>query len=83
MPGAWTAQDTPSRVIVVSSLAHKAGQIELDDLHYRNRKYGRFPAYGEVSLVPALLYSSCIHIPVNMHVCWTEIQFHRKRQSTS
>lgn len=55
------SQDTPSRVIVVSSLAHKAGQIELDDLHYRNRKYGRFPAYGQSKLANILFVKELAH----------------------
>lgn len=42
------AQTFPSRVIAVSSMAHKMGQVDLKDLHFSNgRAYEGWAAYGQ------------------------------------
>ena len=50
-------QTTQTRVVNVSSLAHKAGELDFDDLFYtQGRKYTRFGAYSQSKL--ANLYFS-------------------------
>jgi len=42
------AQDFPSRIVAVSSMAHAWGDVDVKDLHFRNgRKYGMLKAYGQ------------------------------------
>ncbi|WP_330252033.1 oxidoreductase [Nocardia sp. NBC_00565] len=38
------------RVVTVSSGAHRAGKIDLDDLNWEHRKYQRWSAYGQAKL---------------------------------
>ena len=38
------------RVVTVSSLAHRASKIDLDDLNWEHRKYQRWSAYGQAKL---------------------------------
>ncbi|WP_327095260.1 oxidoreductase [Nocardia vinacea] len=38
------------RVVTVSSSAHRAGKIDLDDLNWERRKYRRWSAYGQAKL---------------------------------
>ncbi len=41
-------EDTPkSRIVNVSSMAHKAGNINFDDLHWEKRRYKKWNAYGD------------------------------------
>ena len=52
---------TPSRMAILSSVVHANSpnnryKVHLDDLHYRNRKYSNFDAYGEVK-VAVVLYA--------------------------
>lgn len=55
-------KDTPnSRIIILSSVVHAGSpknryKIQLDDLHYKNRKYSNFAAYGEAK-VANILYA--------------------------
>ncbi len=43
-----TLKQTPdSRVVNVSSMAHKIGNVDLNDLHWENRKYKKWDAYGD------------------------------------
>jgi NAD(P)-dependent dehydrogenase (short-subunit alcohol dehydrogenase family) len=42
------------RVVTVSSTAHRAGKIELDDLNWERRNYQRWPAYGQTKLANLL-----------------------------
>lgn len=39
-----------SRIVTVSSLGHKQGDIYFDDLQFERRKYRRVPAYGQSKL---------------------------------
>ena len=39
-----------SRVVTVSSIAHNMGDINLEDLNYKSRKYKKWPAYGQSKL---------------------------------
>lgn len=65
------AQGRPARVVVVSSSAHGIGSIDLQDLHYRHRKYSSWGAYGESlprnvaapSTLAASTYLSIYHMP--------------------
>lgn len=46
---------TPSsRVVVVSSIAHKTGSIDFDDLNWQSQSYGRMKAYGQSKLANLL-----------------------------
>lgn len=42
------------RIVIVSSKAHEMGSIDLDDLHYKKRKYSNWKAYGQSKLCNAL-----------------------------
>ncbi|MGI9381321.1 MAG: oxidoreductase, partial [Methyloligellaceae bacterium] len=39
-----------SRIVVVSSMAHKAGQLDLADLNWKNRTYNKTRAYSDSKL---------------------------------
>jgi NAD(P)-dependent dehydrogenase (short-subunit alcohol dehydrogenase family) len=43
-----------TRVVTVSSSAHRMGSIDTDDLHYQNRSYSPWPAYGASKLANLL-----------------------------
>lgn len=43
-----TVQGRPARIVVVSSALHKDGAINLQDLHYRHRKYDPWGSYGKL-----------------------------------
>ena len=45
----------PARVVIVSSGAHHAATLRLDDLHYARRAYDKFEAYGHAKLCANLL----------------------------
>lgn len=44
----------PCRIVIVSSTAHNFGKMDFQDLHYRNRKYSEWPAYGQSKLANLL-----------------------------
>ncbi len=44
----------PARIVNVSSLAHTGGNIDLDDLHFRNKPYNRVMAYCHSKLANVL-----------------------------
>ena len=47
--------NTPgSRVVNVSSMAHKAGQIDFSDLNWEHRKYQKWASYGQSKLANLL-----------------------------
>lgn len=48
---------TTPRVVNVSSTAHRMGSVNPDDLHYENRSYSAWPAYG-ASKLANLLFTS-------------------------
>ena len=49
------AQAFPSRVVVVSSLAHNRGSVVVDDLHFeKGRKYNDWVAYGQSKMANIL-----------------------------
>jgi len=42
------AQSFPSRIVAVSSMAHRRGELDLNDLHFKKgREYAPFVAYGQ------------------------------------
>lgn len=43
-----------SRVVTVSSMAHSRGEMDFDDLHSRNKKYGRLQSYAQSKLANLL-----------------------------
>ena len=44
----------PSRVISLSSLAHRNSPVVFDDIHYENRPYEKWEAYGQAKTANAL-----------------------------
>lgn len=44
-----------ARVVTLSSIGHRIGGVHLDDLHYENRPYEKWPAYGQSKTAKALL----------------------------
>jgi len=79
-------QDTPSRVVVVSSNAHRMGKIDLNDLHYdKGRSYWEWLAYGQSKLANVLftkelekrlegtkVTATCLHPGVIATPLWRE-----------
>lgn len=47
-------QDDPSRIVVVASTAHGMGKMDFKDMHYRQRKYSAWGAYGQSKLANIL-----------------------------
>jgi NAD(P)-dependent dehydrogenase (short-subunit alcohol dehydrogenase family) len=43
-----------SRVVTVSSMAHRQGEMDFDDLHSRNKSYSRWGVYGQSKLANLL-----------------------------
>ena len=39
-------QAFPSRIVMLSTLAHIWGAINLEDLHFEHRSYSRWGSYG-------------------------------------
>src|SRR4051812_13358090 len=42
------------RVVTISSPAHRAGRIDVDDLNFERRRYSRWPAYAQSKLADLL-----------------------------
>ena len=54
------ARDTPSRVVVLASLAHTMSHaVDVNDLHYSNRNYTPWGAYGQSKLAN-ILYAKAL-----------------------
>jgi protochlorophyllide reductase len=51
---AGAATGTAARVVTVSSLAHRGGGLDLDDLHFRRRPYVAAQAYSQSKLANLL-----------------------------
>ncbi|XP_018563138.1 retinol dehydrogenase 13-like [Anoplophora glabripennis] len=47
-------QSTPARIVNVSSLAHRGGRIDLEDLNWEKKKYGEFASYQQSKLANIL-----------------------------
>ena len=58
---AFNVQGTPARIIVVSSSAHQMDGLDLDDLHFKNRKYTSWKAYGQSKLCNILFTNELAH----------------------
>lgn len=43
-------QKDPVRIVAVSSMVHRYGGLDLQDLHFRNRAYGSLKAYAQSKL---------------------------------
>jgi len=56
MPALRAAGDPeqPSRVVLTSSLGHRTGRLDVDDLHWRARRYSPNAAYGASKLANLL-----------------------------
>mmetsp|Transcript_17130 Transcript_17130/g.43268 ORF Transcript_17130/g.43268 Transcript_17130/m.43268 type:complete len:252 (+) Transcript_17130:240-995(+) len=55
------AQNTPCRIVVVASAAHAMGDIDLNDINYKNgRKYSGMKAYGQSKLAN-ILFAKALH----------------------
>jgi NAD(P)-dependent dehydrogenase (short-subunit alcohol dehydrogenase family) len=53
------AQKHPSRIVVVSSIAHTMGPVTVSDLHFKNgRKYEAWVSYGQSKLANILFTKS-------------------------
>lgn len=48
------SQDFPSRIVCLSSVANNMGKIVADDLHFKNRPYSPWAAYGQSKLANIL-----------------------------
>ena len=44
----------PSRLVSLSSIAHRRGGVNFEDMHYRNRPYDKWEAYGQAKSANAL-----------------------------
>jgi NAD(P)-dependent dehydrogenase (short-subunit alcohol dehydrogenase family) len=53
-PALLAQAPAPARVVFLSSLAHKRGVIDVDDLHFSRRKYDAWTAYGQSKLANML-----------------------------
>lgn len=47
-------QGTPVRIVAVSSSAHQMDGLDLNDLHFKKRKYTPWKAYGQSKLCNVL-----------------------------
>ena len=54
LPKLEATPQPPARVVTVASLAHRSGGLDPNDLHWRERPYGRVTAYGAAKLANAL-----------------------------
>lgn len=45
----------PSRVVTLSSMGHKLGGIDFDDLHFERREYNKWKAYAQAKSANALM----------------------------
>ncbi|MCG8617554.1 MAG: oxidoreductase, partial [Desulfobacterales bacterium] len=50
-----------SRVVAVSSLAHRGGNINFNDLHWESRKYKPWRAYGDSKIANLLFMRGLVH----------------------
>ncbi|KAB7498001.1 Retinol dehydrogenase 13 [Armadillidium nasatum] len=53
-------KSSPSRIINVSSIAHKFPGFNLEDLHYKNRKYGGMNSYSQSKLCNVLFTNELV-----------------------
>lgn len=53
------AQENPSRIVVVSSIAHTMGSVDLNDVHFtKGRNYDPWVAYGQTKMANILFAKS-------------------------
>jgi NAD(P)-dependent dehydrogenase (short-subunit alcohol dehydrogenase family) len=50
----WPAFAKGARVVTVSSMGHKAGQVDFDDINFERRPYNNYVAYGQSKSANAL-----------------------------
>ena len=48
------ADQVRDRVVIVSSVGHRLGGLDVDDLSWERRRYNRFTAYGQAKLANLL-----------------------------
>lgn len=75
-----------ARVVTVASLAHQAGSIDFDDLHWERRRYSAWRAYG-ASKLANLLFTQALQrrlervgagaMAVAAHPGWTQTELAR------
>jgi NAD(P)-dependent dehydrogenase (short-subunit alcohol dehydrogenase family) len=64
------AQQTPCRIVLLSSLAHKRGNVEVNDLHFtKGREYSPWTAYGQSKLANLLEAKELADQLVSTKVC--------------
>jgi NAD(P)-dependent dehydrogenase (short-subunit alcohol dehydrogenase family) len=75
-----------ARVVNVSSMAHRAGAIDFDDLHWERKKYRKWASYGQSKLANLLFTfelqrrlerAGARSIAVAAHPGWTATDLHR------
>ena len=54
-------QGTPVRIVSVASSAHQMDGLDLDDLHFKKRKYSPWKAYGQSKLCNVLYAKELAH----------------------
>ena len=54
LPKLKATPQPPARVVTVASLAHRSGGLDPEDLHWKERPYGRVTAYGAAKLANVL-----------------------------
>lgn len=59
-------ESVPARIINVSSIAHRRGKIDFDDINYNHRSYNSFAAYGQSKLAN-ILFTKELHKKVVNH----------------
>lgn len=50
----WPALAEGARIVTVSSMGHKAGQVDFDDIQFERRPYNAYAAYGQSKSANAL-----------------------------
>ena len=68
-------QDNAVRVVVVSSAGHQFGGLDLDDMHFRRRSYGKIKAYGQSKMCNILFakelarryFCNSCHVNLSLH----------------
>lgn len=72
-----------ARVVSVSSNAHKFGKIDVDDLFFAHRRYGRWPAYGQTKLANLLFSAELQRRAVEHHTALTAVAAHPGYSATN
>jgi NAD(P)-dependent dehydrogenase (short-subunit alcohol dehydrogenase family) len=85
-------EQVTGRVVTISSMGHRSGTIDFDDLNWEHRRYRAWPAYGQSKLANLLftaelqrrlaaVHSTVLSVAAHPGYASTNLQFHTENRA--